>query len=185
MDLVLAIILGMLFGFVLQRISAADPNKIVGMLRLTDLHLIKTILLGVALSSSILFIGIAVGLIDSGHLNIKSMHLGVIVGAIILAIGWAISGFCPGTALVAAGSGRKDALFYILGGLCGAGFFIVMYEPLTTTPLFEPLWSGKTTLAETGICNLFACDQTNPIILVLVLNLILVIIAARLPPSIR
>jgi len=150
MEIILAVILGTVFGFVLQRVGAADPDKIIGMLRLTDMHLVKTILTGIGVSSAVLFIGMMAGIVDSGHLSVKSMHAGVIAGGLLLGLGWAISGFCPGTGLVAAGSGRMDALFYILGGLVGAGLFTLMYGSLAETAVFTSLFGGKVTLAQTG-----------------------------------
>lgn len=184
MDIDLAIILGTLFGFVLQRIGAADPDKIVGMLRLTDLHLMKAILTGIGVSSCLLFLGMAVGLVDSGHLSVKPMYAGVVAGGIVLGIGWAVSGFCPGTAVVAAGSGRKDALFFLLGGLTGAGVLMGLYGPLSKTGLFAPLFGGKVTLAQTGKYEALL-SGVNGSLLAVILGVSFIIVAAVLPKNLR
>ena len=153
MTIALALILGGFFGFVLQRVGAADPDKIINMLRLQDLHLMKTILAAIGVSSILLFIGLATDLLPSQHLSIKSMHWGVLVGGVLLGIGWAISGFCPGTGVVGVGTGRWDSLFFMLGGLVGAGLFMVAFERIQGTFLMDTLLGGKTTLAETGTCS--------------------------------
>lgn len=149
-DILFAVLLGTLFGFVMQRIGAADPDKIINMLCLKDLHLMKVILTGIGFSSILLFAGMTSGLLDSGHFSVKSMYWGVLVGGILLGTGWAMSGFCPGTGVVAAGSGRIDALFFLFGGLVGAGLYTLMYGALEPTILMQPLFGGKTTLAQTG-----------------------------------
>jgi hypothetical protein len=150
MEIILAVLLGTLFGFVLQRIGAADPDKIINMLRLKDLHLMKTIIAGIGVSSILLFAGMATGLMDNSHLSVKSMYWGVIVGGAIFGLGWAMSGFCPGTAVAGAGSGRIDALFFLAGGLIGAGLYTMMYGALKDTFLLDALFGGKATLAQTG-----------------------------------
>ena len=149
-NIILAVLLGTLFGFVLQRIGAADPDKIINMLCLRDLHLMKAILTGIGVSSILLFVGMTIGLLDSGHLSVKSMYWGVVIGGFLLGIGWAMSGFCPGTGVVAAGSGRIDALFFLLGGLVGAGLYTLLYGTLKSTFLMKSLFGGKTTLVQTG-----------------------------------
>lgn len=184
MDIVLAIVLGALFGFVLQRIGAADPDKIIGMLRLSDLQLMKTILTAIGLASSLLFVGLALGWVVSSHLSVKNLYTGVLMGGALLGVGWALAGFCPGTAVVAAGAGRKDALFFIAGGLCGAGLFMVNYQSLVQTVLFETLLGGAVTLADTGKYQslLNGVEGLWPALLV---SVVFIVVARALPGAFR
>jgi len=184
MNLLLAVIFGLAFGYILQRVGAASPDKIVGMLRLTDLHLAKAILAGIGLSSILLFASLKLGLVAPSHVHIKALYAGVLVGGLIFGVGWAVSGFCPGTGLVAAGAGRLDAVFFILGGLAGAGLFMIQYGDLSNTSLFAEILGGKTTLVETGAGNALINGSAAPF-LALALGVILIVVAATLPDLYR
>ncbi|QQL45217.1 DUF6691 family protein [Sulfuriroseicoccus oceanibius] len=150
MDILLALLLGGLFGFVLERAGAANPDKIIGMLTLKDLHLMKAIFSAIGIASLLLFAGVAMGLVEISHLSIKGMYPGVLIGGALLGLGWALGGFCPGTGVVAAGRGRKDALTFILGGLVGAWIFTLQYEGLAEAGWMESWFGGKATLVDTG-----------------------------------
>lgn len=151
MELFLAIVLGLLFGVALNRAGATNPENIINMLRLKDLRLMKAILLAIGLSSIGLFGGLALGFIDPSHISVKSAYIGVIVGGALLGIGFAIAGYCPGTGLAALATGRKDALFFILGGLLGAFAFTLAYGWLEgNTFLFDKIAGGEVSLAITG-----------------------------------
>jgi uncharacterized membrane protein YedE/YeeE len=183
MNILLAIILGLLFGFVLQKVGAANPQKIINMLRLKDFHLMKVILLGIGVSSLMLFVLLAVGLIDHTHVSVKSSYIGVIIGGAILGLGWGMSGFCPGTGVVGVGAGRKDALSFTLGGLLGAFMYMLLYEPLMGSFLFRDL-GGKATLAVTGNGKFLALLPGLPGIVVAgVIAIIFIIMAWKLPET--
>jgi len=153
MSIALAIIIGLAFGFALHRVGAGNPQHIINMLRLQDLHLAKVILFAIGISSLALFILLATGFIDQSHISIKAAYGGVIVGGLIFGIGFAVGGYCPGTCLVGVGGGRKDAIFFVLGGLIGAGVFTLVYGWLKATfpSLFDNIAGGKVTLADTGV----------------------------------
>lgn len=143
LQIVLAIVIGGAFGAVLDRIGATDPNWIGRMLTLTNLHLMKTILLAIGVASVLMFGGQMLGLVDVGHMSVKTAYVGVFIGGLMLGLGWAASGFCPGTGVCAAASGRIDALFFVAGGLLGAAAYMVTYPFWTGTGLLE---GDKTTL---------------------------------------
>ncbi|HIQ15882.1 MAG TPA: hypothetical protein EYH38_10025 [Leucothrix sp.] len=149
-QVILAGVFGLFFGFVLQKSGATNPQRIINMLRLKDFHLMKVILFSIGISSLSLFALSASGVIEA-NFSIKTAYVGVIVGGLIFGIGWAISGFCPGTSVVALGTGRKDAFVFIGGGLVGTFIFMLIYGSIKDTALFDTLFGGKTTLANTGV----------------------------------
>ncbi len=182
-SVMLALIFGLLFGFVLQKSGAANPHRIINMLRLKDFHLIKVILFAIGFSSLLLFLLSAMGVITP-HFSVKTAYVGVIVGGLIFGIGWAVSGFCPGTSVVGAGAGRKDALAFIVGGLLGAFVFMLMYGDLKGGVLFEKVFGGKTTLADTGISKYHAILEGIPSMYVAgSIAVFLIIAAISLPNS--
>jgi hypothetical protein len=146
MSILLAIIIGGAFGFTLDRVGATNPGFIIRMLNLTNLHLMKTILLAIGTASFLMFGGLLLGFVDPGHMSVKTAYSGVFIGGLLLGAGFAISGFCPGTSLTAAATGRKDALFFILGGLLGAAAYMGAYSGVKATGLLDKIAGGKATL---------------------------------------
>lgn len=183
MMLFLAIILGLLFGFALNRAGATNPENIINMLRFKDLRLMKVILLAIGLASIGLFSGLALGLIDPSHVSIKSAYIGVIFGGALLGIGFAISGYCPGTGLSALATGRKDALFFVLGGFLGAFVYTLIFGWLShNTNLFDKIAGGDVSLAVTGNDKYAALlPHLNGTVVGIVLGLVFVIVAFLLP----
>jgi len=118
------------------------------MLRFKQLHLLKALLLGVSLSGFFLIIGLTTGLIDAAHLSVKNLNWGVLVGGLIFGIGWALAGYCPGSAIAALAEKRKDALFFALGGIAGAFFYMMTYAILAPTFLMRNILGGKVTFAQ-------------------------------------
>ncbi|THJ21287.1 MAG: hypothetical protein CAF45_012535 [Nitrospira sp. CG24E] len=130
MKLLLGVALGASFGAVLQLSGASSHTKITNALRLKDLTIMKLILsaIGVGL--------IGVHLLDAlglANMKVKDLYLpGLLVAGLIFGVGFAVTGYCPGTALAAAAEGKPDAWVTILGGLLGALVFAFMFPDLET-----------------------------------------------------
>jgi len=180
--IILSILIGGAFGFTLDRIGATNPGLIIRILNLTNLHLMRTILLGIGTASILMFGGLLIGVVDPGHLSVKTAYLGVFLGGLLLGAGWAVSGCCPGTGLTAMATGRKDAAFFTLGGLVGAAAYMASYALVASTGVLDKIAGGKATLG--------AVDGTDyPVlfgslpgeILGIVIGIAFVAIAAMLP----
>ncbi|MFN0006983.1 MAG: DUF6691 family protein [Planctomycetota bacterium] len=141
--LVLGLLIGVAFGAILSLSGLSNPRMILDMLRLKDFSLFK--LLVVAIGTGILGIALLASF-ELAHTSIKTLHLvAVLVGGGIFGAGFAITGYCPGTALAAAAEGRKDAFFAIAGGLAGTAVYAALYAALKPW-LVDPLTFGKPTV---------------------------------------
>lgn len=147
MNLVLAIILGGLFGAILYRTGASSPKKLIAMLRLENLSLMKMILFGIGLASVLLSLSGLLGFLNPDHLSVKGTNLGVLIGGLLFGIGFGTVGTCPGTCVAASGSGGyKKALGAVVGGLVGAWVFSMTYGFWKGLGLFSAWDWGKRTL---------------------------------------
>ncbi|UWP97581.1 YeeE/YedE family protein [Aliiroseovarius crassostreae] len=183
MQIILALVIGALFGFVLDRIGATNPTVLIRMLSLRALGLMKAILLAIGVGSILMFGGQMVGLIDVGHMSVKTAYLGVFVGGLLLGAGWAMSGFCPGTGVCAAATGRKDALFFILGGLLGAAAYMITYPSVKATGLLDAIAGGKVTLGTVPGAKYDGLTAFPGDVLGIALGLLFIVIAFVLPEA--
>ncbi|PIE13302.1 MAG: hypothetical protein CSA68_11830 [Rhodobacterales bacterium] len=181
----LALIIGGIFGAVLDRIGATNPNWIIKMLNLTNLHLMKTILLAIGVGSVLMFGGQMLGLVEVGHMSVKSAYIGVFVGGLLLGFGWAFSGFCPGTGVAAAASGRKDAIFFVLGGLLGAAAYMATYGSIKGTFLMDKIAGGKVTLGTVPGAKYDGISSLPGDVLGIVLGVVFIVVAFVLPKQLR
>ena len=154
------------------------------MLRLKDMHLMRVIFFSIAISSAIIFTGMALGIVDTSQLSVKGMTWGVIVGGMIFGLGWGVAGYCPCTSICALGEGRKDALYFIIGGLLGGLLFMLIFDYVKDTFLLESLWGGKTLLADMTPTGETAVISFAPaVITALVVSVVFSVIAYFLPSS--
>lgn len=129
MKLLLGLAIGMAFGAVLQLGGASSYRKIMGSLLLKDMHVIKLILMAIAVGT----VGIyALDLVDMANFSIKPTYVaGIVIAGLIFGVGFAVAGYCPGTCLVAAGEGKTDAIVTVLGGLAGALIYALVYPAIS------------------------------------------------------
>ena len=184
MEILLAIVIGAAFGAVLDRIGATNPTYIGRMLALTNLNLMKTILLAIGTGSVLMFAGQMIGLVDVGNMSVKAAYVGVFVGGLMLGAGWAASGFCPGTGVCAAASGRKDALFFIAGGLLGASAYMVTYPAWKASGMLDDVMGGKTTLGTVPGSKFDGLTAMSGDIIGILMGLAFIVIAFVLPERI-
>lgn len=129
----LGLVTGVLFGFLLQKGRVLRFEKQIGAMRLKDMTIFKFML-------SAILVGM-VGILLLAHLEIiqlghKPMNVGgVLLGGALFGAGWAIMGFCPGTALGALGEGRWHAVFAIAGMVAGAALYAELFPFLKSTVL--------------------------------------------------
>ncbi len=181
MEILLAIVLGTAFGAVLDRIGASNPAVIGKMLALINLNLMKTILLAIGFASVLMFGGQMLGLVDVGHMSIKTSYVGVFIGGLLLGFGWALSGYCPGTGVAALGTGRRDAFAFVAGGLLGAAAYMVTYPSWKSSGLLDAVAGGAVTIGPVPGSKYEGLISLPGDVVGIVLGLVFIVIAFMLP----
>lgn len=123
-SLVMAFIIGIGFGFFLERGGFGNSRKLALQFYFRDLTVFKVMFTAIitAMTGLILFNGF--GWLDLRLIYINPTYLwSGIVGGLIMGAGFVIGGYCPGTSFVGLATLKTDALFYIIGAYLGMFVF--------------------------------------------------------------
>lgn len=124
---VLALVLGIFFGFSLNKAGLTKYHKIVNVFRLNDMAVLKFMMTALVVSMSGLFVLRGLGLLTFPPVP-ATYVVGNLVGGLIFGVGMALAGFCPGTCAAGAGEGKLDYLIPgFLGFLVGAMLYGLTY----------------------------------------------------------
>ena len=130
--LVLGLVTGIVFGFILQKSHVTRYRVIVGQFLLRDFTMLKVMLTAVVVGGFGFYILVQMHI---ATMHVKPMHMGVIAGGIIFGIGMAILGYCPGTCFAAIADGSRHAIYGVLGMLLGAAVYAEVYPIFAHTLL--------------------------------------------------
>lgn len=120
-QLLLGVLFGVIFGFLLQKGGVAKYHVLIGALLLEDFTVVKVML-------SAIIVG-CVGIFCLHSFNLVKLHIkptryaANVIGGLLFGVGFGLLGYCPGTGAAALGQGNWDVLSGIVGLLLGSYLF--------------------------------------------------------------
>lgn len=163
-DILVALALGFLFGWVLDKGGLNRYYKIANVFRFTDLTVLRFMMTGMLVGMIGIYGLKALGQVDLTAVS-ATVLAGNLIGGAVFGIGMSLSGFCPGTCIAGAARGQLDYLIPgLLGFLSGGLIFGLIYR----TDLIQwLLTAGRPELAYAKLPEVLGVD---PLLLVFVFS---------------
>jgi len=126
-----AVPIGIAFGVILERTGLGDPRVIAGQLTGRDFTVVRVMFGAIVTAMLGVVWGSAAGWIDLSSIAVPPTDIAAqLIGAVIFGGGFALAALCPGTACVAASSGRRDGIAAVAGMLGGTAITAVVWPVL-------------------------------------------------------
>jgi len=121
LSLGVAVLIGTGFGFVLERSGFGRAQVLVAQFYGTDMRVYRTMFTAVVTAGLGTTLLAALGLLDlrAVTINYPTYLWPMVVGGLVVGAGFVVSGYCPGTSVVAAASGKLDGLLTVVGVVFG------------------------------------------------------------------
>lgn len=133
----IALILGIGFGFVLEASGFSSSRKLAGVFYGYDFTVIRVFMTAIMITLIGLVYFNYMGWIDLTKIFILPTFLtSVIVGGVIMGFGFVMGGYCPGTSFTGVAIGKLDALFFT------AGLYIGIFVFSSAFPLIKDIYYG-------------------------------------------
>ena len=145
--LIAAIVIGIAFGWTLERAGLGSARKLAGQFYFTDLTVFKVMFSAILVAMLGAFWLGRVGVLDLSRVDVpETFLLPQLIGGIVFGAGFVVAGLCPGTSCVAAATGRVDGLFVVLGMFAGVLVTGLAFAPLLS--FYESTSRGALTLPQ-------------------------------------
>ena len=145
--LLVAFVLGLGFGFFLERAGFGSARKLAAQFYLYDMSVFKVMFTAIVTAMlGVTYLG-WIGVLDLDLVYLVPTHLGPqVVGGLVLGVGFVVGGYCPGTSVAALATGRIDAMLYALGIFAGTFVYAEAYPAIKDFVNANPM--GQVTLPE-------------------------------------
>ena len=122
--LVVAVLLGFCFGLVLERAGFGRSTKLAAQFYFYDMTVFKVMFSAIVTAMLGVVVAGGLGLVEITSLSrlvvSNTFIWPMLVGGLLLGVGFIVSGYCPGTSLVSAASGHIDGLLTFAGVVVGS-----------------------------------------------------------------
>ena len=127
-NLFFAVVLGFAFGFVLERTGFTRSQLIADTFYFNNIAVPKIMGVTVITTTTWFILFAYMGWIDLDALFTPATYVWpYVVGGFLFGIGMVMAGYCPGTAVAGLGTGKSDALVFILGLFLGMFVYFIAY----------------------------------------------------------
>jgi len=146
-SLAVAIMIGIAFGWTLERAGLGSAPKLAGQFYLTDLTVFKVMFSAIVTAMLGAFWLARLGVLDLSQVYVPETYLlPQLAGGVLFGAGFVIAGLCPGTSCVAAAAGRGDGALVMLGMFGGVLATGLAFAPLRD--FYESTARGSLTLPD-------------------------------------
>ena len=146
-SLLIALAIGVAFGWALERAGLGNARKLMGQFTLTDLTVFIVMFSAIVTAMLGSFWLARLGWLDLSRVYVpETFVVPQILGGVIFGAGFVAGGLCPGTSCVAAATGRLDGLAVIAGMLAGVTGASLLLPRLPA--LFDATPRGALTLPD-------------------------------------
>jgi len=146
-SLVVAFLIGIGFGFFLERAGFGSARKLTDQFYLKDMAVFRVMFTAIVTAMLGLFYLGWLGWVDLSLVYVSPTFLWPqVAGGLLLGVGFVVGGYCPGTSLVALATGKLDALAFVAGIF--AGIFAIGEAWPAISGFAESSALGRLTLPE-------------------------------------
>ena len=143
----IAALIGIAFGWTLERAGLGSAPKLAGQFYFTDLTVFKVMFSAIVTAMLGAFWLSRLGIVDLSQVYIpETFLLPQLAGGLLFGVGFVVAGLCPGTSCVAAATGRGDGAMVMMGMFAGVLAAGLAFAPLRS--LYESTARGSLTLPE-------------------------------------